>query len=549
MEEMQRQLEAFKHQRNDHPARSTGSSSVADLSNVSPLGDTELDWKVLFDYDQLQRSEYSLGDCTLEKEMVISIYKIFANHFHPHLPILEPTISIDLLHKTSPLLFWTIIAVVLARRIKPDYAQLFSGLKASYVAQLNNDILNAPLPLHVIQAMLILINFPFPVDRQSKEPSWLYCGLAVNAALYMGLQKPTPIQSLRSIGVVPGALRARASTWLACFLSSTSLSMFVGLSPLINGNSELDTIERYTREFAFPREYVYQILVQHTIAKYATVLLNDSNTAVSLAIVQLVDGELDGLKSKLCNEFTPTMEYSVLVAKLHLYAMTVVRMQSDLTSRNVLLQLGLSVSLRIVYLIREGLAYESEDNTDIPKENLPLTIPKNHYRGLVLASIFLLRYFALNNHASPEEQELARNHVAIAHTYFKSVSVEAGDEQDRGAILLASLSQQKPMDIDSMKLRVSDRLGASLVYEAITTAHELRNDNIEAEETAPKSTDDAEAGAVEQGPPPLNEDIVIPEIIDPMDLNPLDFSLPADLWGDSMWGMFDFNSFPNQTLE
>lgn len=114
------------------------------------------------------------------------------------------------------------MAIVLARQLKPHHGDLFRSLEKPYMKQLRNDSLSAPLPMYTIQAMLYLITFPFPTDSQTREPSWLYCGIVLNASLYMGLQKAKPTQSLRSIGVVPGAVRARARTWMACFVASTS---------------------------------------------------------------------------------------------------------------------------------------------------------------------------------------------------------------------------------------------------------------------------------------------------------------------------------------
>lgn len=315
------------------------------------------------------------------------------------------------------------------------------------------------------------------------------------------------------------------------------LSLFNGLAPLINGPSDLETIELFARDHAPPREFVFQVMVQHTLAKFTNVLLNDPRDVITHSIVQLVDGELDGLKTKFPVEITPRVEYSLLVAKLHLYAMTIIRMQSDPTSREILLKHGFSVAVRILYLNDQGLGYKSDDYPNMSFGQISRTLPKNYFRGLVLASVFLLRYFALNTQATPEEQELARNHVALAYNYLKSSSSEPQDEQDRGSRLLENLSRQEPVDIEYTKLRVDNRMGASLVYDALSTYHKIRYSSIEAEDPAP--------GDIE----PIEDQLTAPANSEypPMDLNanpiqgfgPLDYSLPEDLWGDSMWGMFD----------
>lgn len=323
-----------------------------------------------------------------------------------------------------------------------------------------------------------------------------------------------------------------------------SVGMHVGVSPSTNGTTELATIEQFVRTYPIPPEFAYQIMVQHTLARFTTVVLENSQEVVSHSLVKLIDTELDGLKSRFPAPWTPRVEMAVLVAKIHLYTMTIIRMQLDLTSREILMKSGFSVALRIVYLSDQGLGYRSPDYNDIPPEVLQRTIPKNNFRALVLATVFLLRFFALNIHSSPEEQEIARNHVAMAQRYLKAGSRGQQDEKWRAAQLLEMLSRQQPVDVDHTKLRIDDRMGASLVYDAITTGHELRNLQTEVEEEGASTENvvpDANRSAgVPQ--PPMAVLTEIPQVtVDDLESfvgGPLDFSLPEDLWGDSVWGMF-----------
>jgi len=136
--------------------------------------------------------------------------------------VLNPNINIATLHDTASFLFWAIIAMVASHEIAPQHVALFEQLREPFLEKLRTDILSAPLPLQTIQALTYLIMWPFPAERQNRDPSWVYCGAAVNAAMYMGLHHSKPTQSLRSIGVHTGSLRARANTWLGCFLASVS---------------------------------------------------------------------------------------------------------------------------------------------------------------------------------------------------------------------------------------------------------------------------------------------------------------------------------------
>ncbi len=105
---------------------------------------------------------------------------------------------------------------------------LFNLIRGPYEQLLKNEILNAPLPLQKIQALLHLCVWPLPVETQAQDPSWLYCGIALNSSLYMGLHRHRPMPSLRSVGVASGSTQARANTWLGCFYVSTA---YVGRVP------------------------------------------------------------------------------------------------------------------------------------------------------------------------------------------------------------------------------------------------------------------------------------------------------------------------------
>ena len=347
--------------------------------------------------------------------------------------------------------------------------------------------------------------------------------------------------------IYPTTSTPRACIVKTVVLTLSRLGMHVGVSPHINETSELATIENFVRTYPIPQEFAYQVMVHHTLAKFTTIVLENSQEVVSQSLVKLIDTELDGLKSKFPAPWSPRLEMAVLVAKLHLYTMTIIRMQMDLTSREVLMKSGYSVALRIVYLSDQGLFLRSNDYPDLSPEALQSSCPKNYFRALVLATVFLLRFFALNINASPEEQEIAKNHIAIAQRFFKAGAVDPTDEKSRAALLLEVLSRQEPMDIDNTKLKVDDRMGASLLFDAITRGHELRHIKAEVEEkTTPQENEVHHQPLPVEMPPPTEmpgfsnyDEMAQVDMTAVDEFNiPLDFALPQDLWGDSVWGMF-----------
>ncbi|KAF2474393.1 uncharacterized protein BDR25DRAFT_215847 [Lindgomyces ingoldianus] len=543
---MARELEALKNQRGDEGVLKSTPSSMTDEPFRSPEQPSNISFRPVFDESGLDLENFQLGAFVIDKSMVVDSFKLFASLFYPHFPIFESSVTIGSIHQASPFLFWTIIAIVMSHATRSIHDDLWSLMKEPYVATLKSEILKAPIPLDTIQAISYLIMWPLPSIRQIQDPTWLYCGVAVNAALYMGIHSPKPARSLRGIGVKPGSMQARSNTWLGCFLSSASLSIFLGLSPLIDSTTDLNTIEKFVREPSVQREFAYQVMVHHTLAKFTNILANDTNGPINHSLVELIDGELDALQTRFPTDWTPRTEFNVLVAKLQLYTMTIVRTQSDPASHDVLLKLGFSAALRIVYLSKESLPYVSDEHNDLNPAWLQRSLPKNYFRSLILAAIFLLRYFALNSRATAQERELARNHVIIVHAYFKEGATnDTRDERLRAAALLEHLGQQQAVDIENAKLRIDNRLGASLLFDAISESAELRNKSGEARETIPDIVSHPQKNSFDTATNGIQLSVGLEnKMVE--EYEPLDFSLPQDIWGDSLWDMFDFGIAPSQ---
>jgi hypothetical protein len=326
---------------------------------------------------------------------------------------------------------------------------------------------------------------------------------------------------------------------------SYSLAKHVGVSAPIRGAADLATIEHFVRTYPLPAEFAYQIMVHHTLAKFFNTIVENSQESMSHSLVRIIDAELDGVKTRYPTPWTTRTEMTYLTAKLLLYTTVIIRLQSDRTSRDILMRNCLSVAVRIAYVTDQGLAYRSAEFPDLDIEYLRNTLPKNYYRALVLSTAFLIRFFVLNDQATPEEQELSRNHVAIAQRYLKGKCKDPLDERVRGAILFDVLCRQNPIDLETTKLKVEDRMAASLVYDAVTTGHVLRQMPVEVEGSSPKASPrsspdpNTEVRVQQQEPDPT---VILGTPIATTshnDFGSMDFSIPEDLWGDSIWGMFD----------
>ncbi|KAK8086813.1 hypothetical protein PG994_001787 [Apiospora phragmitis] len=257
--------------------------------------------------------------------------------------------------------------------------------------------------------------------------------------------------------------------------------MHLGLSPLISQPAELRTIKSVFSAYYGPREFLTQVKVQQLIASFSSMLWpNTNDLLVDVSLVQTIDEKLDEISDEQAGVSTDSTAFTILTAKLHMYAAIITRAPVDSTSRSIILKMGLGAALRIIDLAQtitpkpaatasSAVAEDGQNSDEGPHNNLLLSrfqmtredcqraLSKKHFLAVVFATVFLLRYFSLNSAAPADEQQRAANHVLAAHGLFRRWSLEPADE----------------------RCALTDRMGVSILFDAISTAHELRGGAVE----------------------------------------------------------------------
>ena len=147
----------------------------------------------------------------------------FGRHFYPHIPILEKKSSIPEMYEANRLLFWTVILVASKRH--PKYSRLYRQLIDHYGALLGVTLLKPLQSISIVHAILILCLWPGIAVREAEDPSWHYCGLALNSAMQMSLHHARYPHSFDGFGesrTTEASAEVRALTWMACFQISTT---------------------------------------------------------------------------------------------------------------------------------------------------------------------------------------------------------------------------------------------------------------------------------------------------------------------------------------
>ncbi|KAI1177846.1 hypothetical protein F4777DRAFT_166800 [Nemania sp. FL0916] len=465
MEAMSKELNELRSQSMKSGTTSTTSTDdsgfsadmAANLASAIPADDFELSVETV-----------GIGCVAVPAAVAVEAFNIFATFFHPRLPVLV-SININDIYHTCPFLFWTIISIVSSHTTIPSSPGLFDQIAGPFQDMARNEALQAPLPLQKVRALLLLCMWPMPVDCQQKDPSWLYSGIAVNSALYLGLRQSG--MSVPSRGGYPETPLDRIITWLGCFFVSGSLSMHLGLPAIIDNSSELARVAACIQDYPLSREFASEIKLQTIIIDFTNVLAHTANDgAIDSSILHLLDRELEALKTSYPDQWGCMLEYNTLVAKLHMYGQVISRDRVGNMGREILLKLSFTMCLRIIYLANVRHGENPPEKHGVPAKRQKRALPKAYFKGLAFTTAFLLRYFSLNTTASAEEQQLAANHVVLSHSIFKSCSYHPRDEMNRAAEAFEELCQHGPMRIDSQRAAPGDRVGLSLLLQAMRLA-------------------------------------------------------------------------------
>lgn len=126
---------------------------------------------------------------------------------------------IDTIQNDSPLLFWTIILI--AARDHQTHRKHYVHLEQPFKNLLAGCLIKSIRSIYTIQSLLLLSLWPFPVRYQTDDPSWTYCGMAVAAALQLGLDEHQVPRRQDSSEVASEDADMRLKTWLGCFVVSS----------------------------------------------------------------------------------------------------------------------------------------------------------------------------------------------------------------------------------------------------------------------------------------------------------------------------------------
>ncbi len=314
------------------------------------------------------------------------------------------------------------------------------------------------------------------------------------------------------------------------------------------------------RDASVPEGFAALVDIQRSVAKYTALISEHPDCGAVLSLISLFEHELDVIKTRFERAWGIHTDLASLTAKLHLYATLAVNQgksaaaddqalhaQGSSDAHHTQLAQGLITAVQVVRtMTSQACSTQPEHPLSTVTSNLAEYqlyndgLPKFHFRTLVFSAFYLLRYFALNGQSMTADRDLARSHIIMVLNYLRKYSADPLDECGRAAAVIDALNQggstsQKTASRTS--LRVRERLAASIFYDALTVANELRERPVQLENTQenPQQNPEAQTPAtmasslaathtLEAGDPALElgwdwQSILTPQMMEGFDLN------------------------------
>ena len=129
----------------------------------------------------------SLDGLHFRAELIDDLFAQFFKHYHPFLPILDPSVRPNACHSQSSFLFWSVITIA-SRRWPRDTA--LSSLRTKVIKHATTSISSPTLGLSTLTAVLLLCHWSLLETKSHDELPYVQSSAILSAAIRLGLHIP-----------------------------------------------------------------------------------------------------------------------------------------------------------------------------------------------------------------------------------------------------------------------------------------------------------------------------------------------------------------------
>ncbi|KAJ6113224.1 hypothetical protein N7523_006541 [Penicillium sp. IBT 18751x] len=259
----------------------------------------------------------------LTSSVVAKLLEEYYAHLHPRFPLLlDPATIIDSYEK-APLLFWSVMTIASkgSRKHAYDYPRL-QILSRQLAADI---LLLGTRSIYLVQSLLLLCVWSFPLGNMNKEPLSMYCAVAISMARSLGLHRPKhPFPLFAAQASEIGNLESRTATWLSCFIVDQWHTARFGVPSSIR----IDHTVLHALNVSMPgipATTRIQLHIALVTSKISAALGECETSATGLTadpfpLVRVFETEFCMIQDRYACEWSPADEISFLDARLNLYS-------------------------------------------------------------------------------------------------------------------------------------------------------------------------------------------------------------------------------------
>ncbi|RYP17206.1 hypothetical protein DL765_004662 [Monosporascus sp. GIB2] len=428
--------------------------------------------------------DFQLGDVFISSNIIVDLFQHFESYYLAHAPFMQPVGSLDRLASASPLLFWTIALITCQHH--EEHHELYSRLLAPHQELMVPLSTRAIRSIGEVHALLLLCMWPLPKQQELLDPTWSYIGIAVNTCMRMNFHNPLP----------PGHAAQGFALWSdsPCDITPQSQSltwtaMFQGVLPPLSSSHHLRYVRKALRHLGplVPPEFQASIFMYEIVCNYSVSLEDVDGLAVHFSLIQAFDSSLDAIKLAYRSQWTPELDIQLQCSKLNLYAMAALLPPPETAEMEVqntviiqsIVHRGLESSSRLISQMKDLSLLPFENG--LSSAGRLTSYPRLYSADMFFAATYLFRALLDRRLLSPIHASRAVESLAEARKLF-ALMPRHRDGAMAGEVLEEIVDRARSAGIgssllSSTRLCITNRLGASLMYDTLFHIHQAARQN------------------------------------------------------------------------
>jgi transcriptional regulatory protein LEU3 len=209
------------------------------------------------------------------------------------------------MYESENTLFWTVLLVACRRYARTTFVLpfLMTGVKK----ELSSAIVQLPLTISTINALILVCTWVFPIVRFVNDPTPSYSSAMMNTAMLLGIHTGKGSNTEFSFGSFQTNFtdEEAAYTWGGYNITSQRVSTYMGIPPLgCLFNQTIQNVIDGRTPFHVPSGFRVLLECQkfsHQVSKTMAACLEETR-GVSAHIVKHLEDEFDSIQGLICSE-------------------------------------------------------------------------------------------------------------------------------------------------------------------------------------------------------------------------------------------------------